>query len=92
MKATLRWSTRSIFILQAIPSSALSRRSQDCKQLYRYYSHIRAILSYPWLVRKEFPKAQIMIGGGAFTAFADQLIERLPEGTIGFSERAKMRF
>ena len=40
-------------------------------------------LSYPWLIRKEFPKAQIMIGGGAFTAFADQLIEKLPEGTIG---------
>lgn len=52
-------------------------------QLYRYYSHIRANLSYPWLIAKEFPKAQIMIGGGAFTAFADQLIEKLPEGTIG---------
>ena len=24
-----------------------------------------------------------MIGGGAFTAFADQLIQKLPEGTIG---------
>src|SRR5574338_51921 len=53
------------------------------QQLYRYYSHIRANLSYPWLIRKEFPKSQIMIGGGAFTAFADQLIEKLPEGTIG---------
>src|SRR5262245_3486912 len=53
------------------------------KQLYRYYSHIRATLSYPWLVAKEFPKAQMMIGGGAFTAFADQLIEKLPEGIIG---------
>ena len=53
------------------------------KQLYRYYSHIRANLSYPWLIRKEFPQSQIMIGGGAFTAFADQLIEKLPEGTIG---------
>jgi radical SAM superfamily enzyme YgiQ (UPF0313 family) len=53
------------------------------KQLYRYYSHIRATLSYPWLINKEFPTAQIMIGGGAFTAFADQLIEKLPEGTIG---------
>jgi radical SAM superfamily enzyme YgiQ (UPF0313 family) len=52
-------------------------------QLYRYYSHIRANLSYPWLFAKEFPKTQIMIGGGAFTAFADQLIEKLPEGTIG---------
>lgn len=53
------------------------------KQLYRYYSHIQANLSYPWLIRKEFPKAQVMIGGGAFTAFADQLIGKLPEGTIG---------
>ena len=53
------------------------------QQLYRYYSHIRAALSYPWLIAKDFPKAQIMIGGGAFTAFADQLIEKLPEGTIG---------
>ena len=53
------------------------------QQLYRYYSHIRAALSYPWLIAKEFPKAQIMIGGGAFTAFADQLILKLPEGTIG---------
>ena len=53
------------------------------QQLYRYYSHIRAALSYPWLIAKEFPKAQIMIGGGAFTAFADQLIQKLPEGAIG---------
>ena len=53
------------------------------QQLYRYYSHIRAALSYPWLIAKEFPKAQIMIAGGAFTAFADQLILRLPEGTEG---------
>jgi radical SAM superfamily enzyme YgiQ (UPF0313 family) len=53
------------------------------KQLYHYYGHIRANLSYPWLIRREFPTAQIMIGGGAFTAFAEQLIEKLPEGTIG---------
>jgi len=53
------------------------------QQLYRYYSHIRSTLFYPWLIAKEFPKAQIMIGGGAFTAFADQLIQKLPEGTIG---------
>jgi radical SAM superfamily enzyme YgiQ (UPF0313 family) len=56
---------------------------QGLQQLYRYYSDIRANLSYPWLIRKELPGAQIMIGGGAFTAFADQLIEKLPEGTIG---------
>jgi hypothetical protein len=56
------------------------------QQLYRYYSHIRAALSYPWLIAKEFPKAQIMIGGGAFTAFADQLIlnfRKVPSGFLG---------
>ena len=78
-----RWSTPSIFILPAIRSNALVASFAGLKQLYRYYSHIRANLSYPWLIRKEFPKTQIMIGGGAFTAFADQLIEKLPDGTIG---------
>ena len=56
---------------------------QGLKQLYRYYRDIRVNLSYPWLIRKECPQAQLMIGGGAFTAFADQLIEKLPDGTIG---------
>ncbi len=56
---------------------------QGLRQLYRYYGDIRANLSYPWLIHREFPKARIMIGGGAFTAFADQLIEKLPEGTMG---------
>ncbi len=56
---------------------------QGLKQRYRYYHDIRVNLSYPWLIRKEFPQAQLMIGGGAFTAFADQLIEKLPDGTIG---------
>ena len=56
---------------------------EGLKQLYRYYSGVRATLSYPWSIRKELPGAQIMIGGGAFTAFAEQLIEKLPEGTIG---------
>ena len=51
--------------------------------LYRYYTDIRSNLSYPWLIQKEFPSTRMMIGGGAFTAFADQLIEKLPEGIIG---------
>ena len=51
--------------------------------LYRYYTGIRANLSYAWTVRKLCPSAAIMVGGGAFGAFADQLIEKLPEGTIG---------
>ncbi|MBA5868206.1 MAG: radical SAM protein [Nitrospira sp. CR1.3] len=71
------------FYFASNPLKRISASIEGVKQLYRYYSHIYTILSYPWLIRKEFPKSQIMIGGGAFTAFADQLIEKLPEGTIG---------
>lgn len=56
---------------------------QGLRNLYRYYTDIRKNLSYPWLIQKEFPSARMMIGGGAFTAFADQLMEKLPEGIIG---------
>lgn len=71
------------FYFASNPLKRIAASVAGLKQLYRYYSHIRANLSYPWLIRREFPTAQIMIGGGAFTAFADQLIEKLPEGTIG---------
>ncbi|MEK6802677.1 MAG: radical SAM protein [Nitrospirota bacterium] len=71
------------FYFAGNPIKRVAASFAGLKQLYRYYSHIRANLSYPWLIRKEFPTTQIMIGGGAFTAFADQLIEKLPEGTIG---------
>lgn len=56
---------------------------QGLRNLYRYYTDIRNNLSYPWLIQKEFPSTRMMIGGGAFTAFADQLMEKLPEGIIG---------
>ncbi|TKB72466.1 MAG: radical SAM protein [Nitrospira sp.] len=71
------------FYFAGNPLKRITASFEGLKQLYRYYAHIRAILSYPWVIRKEFPKAQIMIGGGAFTAFADQLIDKLPEGVIG---------
>ena len=71
------------FYFASNPLKRIAASFAGVKQLYRYYSHIRAALSYPWLIAKEFPKAQIMIGGGAFTAFADQLIQKLPEGAIG---------
>jgi radical SAM superfamily enzyme YgiQ (UPF0313 family) len=71
------------FYFASNPLKRITASFAGVKQLYRYYSHIRAALSYPWLIAKEFPRSQIMIGGGAFTAFADQLIQKLPEGTIG---------
>jgi len=71
------------FYFASNPLKRITASFEGLKQLYRYYDHIWTILSYPWLIRKELPKARLMIGGGAFTAFADQLIEKLPDGTIG---------
>ncbi|MEW6543377.1 MAG: radical SAM protein [Nitrospirota bacterium] len=71
------------FYYASNPLKRIAASVQGLTQLYRYYHDIRTALSYPWLIRREFPKAAIMIGGGAFTAFADQLIEKLPEGTVG---------
>jgi len=71
------------FYYASNPLKRLAASFQGLQHLYRYYHDIRLNLSYPWLIRKACPKAQLMIGGGAFTAFADQLIEKLPEGTIG---------
>ncbi len=71
------------FYFASNPLKRITASFEGLRQLYRYYNHIRANLSYPWMISKEFPQAKIMIGGGAFTAFADQLIEKLPEGVIG---------
>ncbi len=65
------------------PLKRVTASFHGLKNLYRYYRDIRLTLSYPWLIDKEFPGTRIMIGGGAFTAFADQLIDQLPEGTLG---------
>ena len=80
-----------IFTSPAIRSSGWPRHSAGLKQLYRYYSHIRANLSYPLVDRKGISQDQITIGGGAFTAFADQLIGKLPEGPLEFW-RGEARF
>ncbi len=71
------------FYYSSNPIKRIAASFQGSKNLYRYYQDIRINLSYPWLVNKEFPQVCIMIGGGAFTAFADQIIEKLPQGTIG---------
>jgi len=65
------------------PLKKIAASLSGLKSLYQYYSGIRTNLSHAWLIRKTCPDAEIMIGGGAFGAFADQLIEKLPEGTIG---------
>lgn len=71
------------FYYSSNPLKRIVASFQGLQNLYRYYQDIRTNLSYPWLIHKEFRQARIMIGGGAFTAFADQLIEKLPPGTLG---------
>ena len=71
------------FYYASNPLKRIVASFQGLRNLYRYYQDIQNNISYSWLVQKEFPSTRIMIGGGAFTAFADQLIEKLPEGTIG---------
>ena len=71
------------FYYSSNPLKKLKASFSGVRSLYLYYAGIRKNLSYAWLIRKSCPNAQIMIGGGAFGAFADQLIEKLPEGTIG---------
>lgn len=51
--------------------------------LWTYYRGIQDILSYFWTVHRQFPGKRILVGGGAFSVFADQLIHPLPEGTVG---------
>ena len=71
------------FYYSSNPFKRILASFQGLQNLYRYYMDIRSNLSYPWLIHKKFPSLQMMIGGGAFTAFSDQLIEKLPEGIIG---------
>lgn len=71
------------FYYSSNPLKRVVASFQGLRNLYRYYQDIRTNLSYPWLVHTHYPHARLMIGGGAFTAFADQLIEKLPPGILG---------
>ncbi len=53
------------------------------KSLYQYYDNIHESLSYLWQVYHEFPGKTRVIGGGAFNVFSEQVIHKLPEGTVG---------
>jgi radical SAM superfamily enzyme YgiQ (UPF0313 family) len=71
------------FYYSSNPLKKITASLAGIRSLYQYYAGIRRNLSYAWLIRKTVPTAQIMIGGGAFGAFAEQLIQKLPQGTIG---------
>ena len=65
------------------PIKRLVASLKGLKFVYTYYRGIQSNLSLFWTLDREFPAIRMMIGGGAFSAFADQLIEKLPEGVIG---------
>jgi radical SAM superfamily enzyme YgiQ (UPF0313 family) len=65
------------------PVKKLIASIKGLQYLWVYYQNIRETLSYPWLVYKTLPKSRIMMGGGAFSVFSEQLITKLPPGTIG---------
>ena len=65
------------------PVKKLVASVQGLNSLYQYYDNIRESLSYVRLADREFPGKIRVIGGGAFNVFSEQVIHKLPEGTIG---------
>ena len=77
------------FFYSPNPLKKLVASIKGLQYLWIYHRGIQENLSYPTLIRKKFPNRKIMVGGGAFSVFADQLINRLPEGTIGIIGEAE---
>ena len=48
-----------------------------------YHNAIRENLSYIRLAKRLVPEAKVLLGGGAFSVFAEQIIRELPEGVTG---------
>jgi radical SAM superfamily enzyme YgiQ (UPF0313 family) len=71
------------FYYSSNPVKKLVASFKGLQYTWTYYRGIQENLAYPWLIRSRFPDRQIMVGGGAFSVFAEQLVGRLPEGTIG---------
>jgi radical SAM superfamily enzyme YgiQ (UPF0313 family) len=71
------------FYYSTNPLKKLTASIKGLGYLWTYYRGIQEILSYFWMIHRRFPGKRILVGGGAFSVFADQLIHRLPEGTIG---------
>jgi radical SAM superfamily enzyme YgiQ (UPF0313 family) len=71
------------FYYSTNPIRKLVASFKGLQYTWTYYRGIQESLAYPWLIRNRFPDRQIMVGGGAFSVFAEQLMGRLPEGTIG---------
>jgi hypothetical protein len=62
--------------------------------LWDFIYQLQRNISYIKLARKLSPQSRLVVGGTAFSCFPDELIMRLPEGTIGVDgegERAMLK-
>ncbi|MDH5527784.1 MAG: radical SAM protein [Nitrospirota bacterium] len=53
------------------------------KMVAAYHANLRENLGYVHLLAKSFPKASVLLGGGAFSVFHKQLTPKLPSRVIG---------
>jgi radical SAM superfamily enzyme YgiQ (UPF0313 family) len=53
------------------------------KMVAAYHANLRENLGYVRLLARRFPGRRILLGGGAFSVFHEQLTRRLPDGVIG---------
>jgi len=65
------------------PIKRVAASVEGIKHLWTYYRNLGEHFSYFNLARRECPGAQIIVGGGAFSVFAEQIIRRLPQGIVG---------
>jgi len=51
--------------------------------LWLYYNNLREHFTYFKLIDKKYPDIQMIVGGGAFSVFSKEVMQRLPDGVIG---------
>lgn len=79
--ASLKFAFDFYYSLNPIKKAIAS--AQGLKYLWIYYQNLRENFSYIEQVRRLCPETQLVVGGGAFSVFSEQVIRRLPEGIIG---------
>ncbi len=65
------------------PLKKLRSAMKGLARVAGYHNAIRENLSYIRLTKKLIPGTKILLGGGAFSVFAEQIIKELPEGITG---------
>jgi radical SAM superfamily enzyme YgiQ (UPF0313 family) len=72
----------NFFYSSSLVKKALASFS-GLKMVAAYHANLRENLGYVRLLAKRFPDKKILLGGGAFSVFHEQLTPRLPAGVIG---------